>query len=160
MCFRTGTLNRKVLIADRRTCSEVIAFSGRLSIPGYWASFWNAFFWFSLSSLKVFWLIYVTFCISPAVTFKKSCIFFTQFSHVFLKIRRINIGSFSVQNSATGVCKAGIRWRVARLVLRHNRRHWQRIVFKFAVYPAWRGAACDWASEARWIAAEAVVSRS
>jgi hypothetical protein len=24
------------------------------------------------------------------------------------------------------------------------------------MYPAWRGAACDWASEARWIAAEAV----
>jgi hypothetical protein len=29
--------------------------------------------------------------------------------------------------------KAGIRQRVARLVLRHNWRHWQRIVFKRAV---------------------------
>jgi hypothetical protein len=28
------------------------------------------------------------------------------------------------------------------------------------MYPAWRGAACDLASEARWIAAEAVFSRS
>jgi hypothetical protein len=28
------------------------------------------------------------------------------------------------------------------------------------MYPAWRGAACDWASEARWIAAEEVSSRS
>jgi hypothetical protein len=47
------------------------------------------------------------------------------------------------------------RRRVARLVLRHNWRHWQRIVFKCAMYPARSGAACDWASEARWIAAEA-----
>jgi hypothetical protein len=31
---------------------------------------------------------------------------------------------------------------------------------KRAMYPAWRGAACDWASEARWIGAEAVCSRS
>jgi hypothetical protein len=28
------------------------------------------------------------------------------------------------------------------------------------MYPAWRGAACDWAIEARWIAVEAVFSRS
>jgi hypothetical protein len=49
---------------------------------------------------------------------------------------------------------------VARLVLRHNWRHWQIIVFKRAMYPAWRGAACDWAGEARWIVAEAVFSRS
>jgi hypothetical protein len=58
------------------------------------------------------------------------------------------------------LCKGSTRRRVARLVLRHNGRHWQRIVFKRAMYPAWRGAACDWASEARWIAAEAVFSRS
>jgi hypothetical protein len=57
-------------------------------------------------------------------------------------------------------CKGSTRRRVARLVLRHNGRHWQRIVFKRAMYPAWRGAACDWASDARWIAAEAVFSRS
>jgi hypothetical protein len=56
--------------------------------------------------------------------------------------------------------KGSIRRRVARLALRYNWRHWQRIVFKRAMYPALRGAACDWASEARWIAAEAVSSRS
>jgi hypothetical protein len=42
------------------------------------------------------------------------------------------------------------RRHVARLVLRHNWRHWQRIVFKRAMYPAWRGAAYNWAIEARW----------
>jgi hypothetical protein len=31
---------------------------------------------------------------------------------------------------------------------------------KRAIYPAWRGAACDWVSDARRIAAEAVFSRS
>jgi hypothetical protein len=56
--------------------------------------------------------------------------------------------------------KGSTRRCVARLVLRYNWCHWQRIVFKRAMYPAWRGAACDWVSEARWIAAEAVFWRS
>jgi hypothetical protein len=56
--------------------------------------------------------------------------------------------------------KGSTRRCVARLVLRHNWRHWQRIVFKRYMYPTWRGAACDSASEARWIAAEADFSRS
>jgi hypothetical protein len=58
------------------------------------------------------------------------------------------------------LCKGSTRRRVVRLVLRHKWHHWQRIVLKRAMYPAWRGAPCDWASEARWIAAEAGFSRS
>jgi hypothetical protein len=69
------------------------------------------------------------------------------------------MGTWSTTRTANFNCKGSTRRRVARLVLRHNWHHWQRIVFKRAMYPAWRVAACDWASEARWIAAEAIFSR-